>query len=139
MVRNPELATRLALQGQVLNVPKDALLFDCDEAADGAYVVRYGRVQVFLLNENKVPVWGRGLSDFSIIGLPAALGRYPHYFRAVTLEDSELVFVPVQKISELITKNPVVGYQVLSAISEELNDVRRKALMLKARVRLPAV
>jgi CRP-like cAMP-binding protein len=48
---NQDLAIALALHGAVMRVPKDAVILQAGEQADGIYIVRSGKVDVQLLTE----------------------------------------------------------------------------------------
>jgi CRP-like cAMP-binding protein len=133
MITNPNLATSLAFYGQVLQVPEGSVIFEPGERADGAYVVRSGRVDVLLLNDQGEPVWSWSIAEYGIVDLSAGIGRHPHHVRAVATSHSELVFISTETFNRVIAEDPTLGSQVLELISEELRDIRNKAAMLKAR------
>lgn len=135
MVTDSALATALAFHGQAMRVPKSAVIFEAGETADGIYIVRSGRVEVQLLNPHEIPVWSRVVSDSGILGLPAAIGRHAHHIRAVASDNSELIFVDAGTLSDVIRDDPKLGTQVLMLISEELSDLRRKAVILNGRLK----
>ncbi len=129
---NQHLAVALALHGAVMRVPKGAVIFQCGERADGIYIVRSGGVEVQLLNGIGAAVWSRRVSEYTILGLPSAVGNRPHAVHAVAKEPCELVFVPCDVLRDVIQKNTALGSQLLLLISAELTDIRKKAAMLNA-------
>ncbi len=137
MFTDPKLATTLAFHGQAMRIPKSALIFDAGEKADGVYIVRSGCVNVQLLNHNQTAVWSRNVSDYGILGLPSAVGHHPHHVRALASQNTELIFVDASTLADLIQREPKLGAQVLMSISEELSDLRRKAVMLNSQLRPP--
>jgi CRP-like cAMP-binding protein len=135
MVANSALASSLAFHGQPLLVPRGSVVFDADEPADGAYIVRSGLVAVLLLNENGDSIWSRTVPEYGIVGLSAAIGRHMHCVRALASVDSELIFIPTATLARVISEQADLGSQVLAVIADELGDLRRKATMLNGRFR----
>ena len=135
MVTDSRLATALALHGQVMRIPKAALIFDIGEKADGIYVVRSGQIKVQLLDSEQKSVWSRNVFEYGILGLPAAIGHHPHYLRAIASDNTEVIFVDAATVASLIRDDPKLGGQVLMLISGELADLRRKMDMLRAQLK----
>lgn len=134
MVTHSRVAAALAFHGQVMRVPKSAVIFEAGERADGVYVVRSGQVTVQLLDANNTPIWSRNVSEGGILGLPSAIGGHPHHIRAMATDNAEMIFVDAGTVAGMIQDDPTLGAQVLMLISEELGDLRRKAIMLNGRL-----
>src|SRR4051794_26798680 len=117
---NQGLAVALALHGAVMRVPKDAVILQAGEQADGIYIVRSGKVDVQLLNAFGTAVWSRRVSEYAILGLPSAMGNRPLAVHAVANEPCELVFVPCEVVREVIRNDTALGSQLLLLISAEL-------------------
>jgi CRP-like cAMP-binding protein len=126
MGTNPELATALALHGHAMRVPRGAVIMQPGEEADGLYIVRSGRVKLQLMNHQGLPVWTRTVSEYAMLGLPVALGQRGHCFQAVAAENAEVVYVSTKKLASLVLDRPDLGMQILVAVIEETNDLRRK-------------
>src|SRR3954451_21855237 len=120
MLVNGTLAEVLAVFGEPMLVPTSAMLFDDGELCTGAYVIKTGRVDLLLLNAEGVAVWSRTVQAGAILGLAAAVGMKSHCLRAVALDETELVYLPAEKVQKLIRDNATVGVQIIKAMSEEV-------------------
>ncbi len=132
MVTDSTIAIELALHGKALNAPSGAVIFNVGEPAEGVYIVRSGLVDVQLLSSSGLPVWSRCMGENAILGLPAAIGGYPHHIRAVARETSELIFVRRETLTQLVEHDTRIGARVLELISEELRDLRRKVVIFNS-------
>jgi CRP/FNR family transcriptional regulator len=135
MITNPVLASALAIHGKEMRVPVGAIIYEPGEETDGVYVLRSGKVDLQLLDENDKAVWSRTMSDYSILGLHSALGHHPHCVRAVARESSHVVFVSKGELADAILKDTSLGAEVLLALGNELRDLQKKARMFNTRVR----
>lgn len=130
MITNPDLAVALALYGEAMRIPEGAVIFRPGEASDGIYIVKAGAVCVQLLDGKGCSVWSREVHENAILGLPSAVGGYPHGILAIARHDSDVIFLRSENLADAIERNPVTGSQVVAAISEELSDLRQKIAML---------
>lgn len=135
MVTDPRLAAALTSFGEPMIVPQTAVLFDCSEVADGAYVIVTGEVDVLMLNAQGVPIWSRHVGAGGILGLAAAIGEYVHYVRAIASHHTELSFIAAEKLRKLIRDNSGIGTSVVQAMSEEVIDARRKVALFGSQSR----
>src|SRR5690242_9879244 len=133
MITNSVLAAALSAFGDAMLIPEAAVVFDCGEVGDGAYVVVSGTVDVVMLNMEGTPLWSRKVGPDGILGLPAAIGGYEHCLRAVVGDSAELVFVPANKLAKLVRDNLLIGTEVLRVMSEEVSIVRQKIAMFGGR------
>jgi CRP-like cAMP-binding protein len=85
-------------------VAKGSFVFSSGDPASAVFVVRTGKVALIWADSNEVypfDTFGPG----TILGLPAALnGEYSATARAV--EDSELGFIPADRVLEMLERNP---------------------------------
>jgi len=126
MISNPDLAVALAFHGEAMRIPNGAVIFLPGETSDGIYIVKAGAVRVQLLDGNGWVVWSREVHENAILGLPSAVGGYPHGVLATASGDSEVIFVRCEALADVIKMKPIIGSQVVAAISEEISDLRRR-------------
>src|SRR5215471_7909995 len=95
----------LAAVTQVVQFPASALIFREGEAADCAYVVMRGSVQVFAIDRNGDEVVLARLSELSHVGeqslLPGGSGRRNASLRAC--EDTTLLRIPKAEFQKILT------------------------------------
>jgi CRP-like cAMP-binding protein len=113
----------LETMGAPATYPKNAVLFQQGDAPIGVYVVRRGAVRM-TVNAGGSQVLMRIAHPGSVIGLPGVLGNKPYSLTAITMQASELMFVPAEKLIETIRGNPILGLQVLQLLSEDVRSAR---------------
>jgi CRP/FNR family transcriptional regulator len=114
-------------------LPKNSLLFSQGEAAEGFFLIVTGRVKVFKMSqegkEQILHIFGPG----EIVGeVPVFSGRgYPA--SAVTLKDSELLYIPREGFLRLATDQPQILLNMLATLSRRLRtftvQIERLTLM----------
>ncbi len=80
-------------------------------------------------------IWSKRFTRGGILGLPPAVGKFPHYFRAIVACDAEVVFIPAAEVLMLINAHAAIGSRLLSAMKDELLKVRSQYTSLKVPVR----
>lgn len=123
MLIHSTLATALSFFGSAMAVPRDAVIFQPGEIADGVYIVRSGRIAVELPDTTGVPLRTEIIAEYGILGLPAAISRLPHCLRAVATDNSELIFLRSEELTKLIRTNAELGMEIVTALSAELHDL----------------
>lgn len=104
--------------------PKGAVLFRRDEPAFGVFLVLKGSVSLRLESTGGKAILDRTVTPDSIIGLPAALSGGRYSLTAVTLEESELGFLNLQSLFELIKGDPSIGLELMHALGDEVLQMR---------------
>jgi CRP-like cAMP-binding protein len=99
------------------------MLFATDDVCRGLYVVESGRVRVYRLSPD-----GRE-QVLQIEGPGRAVGELPlfdggeHPASAVTLERSQLVFLPREDFEELCRTQPTVAHAVIQSLGRQLRHL----------------
>lgn len=118
-----DVRTVLETMGSPLSQPKGAVLFQQGDAPIGVYVIRKGAVRM-TVHAGGSEVVMRVAHPGAVIGLPGVLGNKPYSLTAVTLQATDLAFVPAEKLIESIRGNPILGLQVLQLLSEDVRNAR---------------
>lgn len=97
-------------------------LFHCGDPVAAVYTVRRGKVSLVWSAADKPYPIGL-LGPGSIIGLPAALnGTYS--VGACAAEDSELGFIPADRVVEVLQANPRLCLAAMKLVGQELARLR---------------
>jgi CRP-like cAMP-binding protein len=128
----PTKALPLALRKQLQTVatlvckPKGALLFRTGQPCRGAYLIRSGQVQLSLEGASHLyptRVVGAG----GVIGLPATFSGEPYSLTAEAKTPCRLDFVPRGELLDLLRRNPRVGFDMVTMLSQEIFQMRTVA------------
>jgi CRP-like cAMP-binding protein len=123
LVVSTALRDQLIRIGKPLAKPKGSTLFSRGDEVTGLFLIRSGQVSLEL--EKGHPAFpARTLSAGSVVGLPAAVGGAPYSLSARVVEDSELVFVSRDAVTECLKKNPTLCFEVMDILSREISSTR---------------
>ncbi len=132
-MKNPTaLADRLNSLGSVTQLPKGTFIFGQGDPAKGVYVVEKGSACVSLAGEDGVSRWSRIVGCGAILGLPSSISGEPYTLSAIALENVDATFISRNTVCELMAKDVSVATEIVSLLSEELGDLRRKVSVLKS-------
>lgn len=120
------LLGRLELLGTAVVAPSGAILFDQGQPGAGVYVLKSGSASLCLLNSEGATVWSRIVGVGAILGLPSTIGGTPYSLRATVIESVEVVFIPKERLIEVMHQDPALASALLKILSDELIDLRRK-------------
>lgn len=104
--------------------PKGTVLFRRGEPAVGIYLVKSGRIDLRLENEEGRPVWRRIATRHSIIGLPGTLAKRHYTLTATACETSHLAFVRSRDLIGLMKDAPDIGLELVRAVGDEVCRMR---------------
>ncbi len=117
----------------VVSYKRRAAIFSTGDPGNGFYLVKEGRVKVFMLSpegkEQILHIVGPGES-FGEVAVFAGQSFPAH---AVALENSRLVFLPRDDFVTLVSVNPALALNLLAALSQRLRQFAKMidALSLK--------
>ncbi len=117
----------------VVSCKRRAAIFSTGDPGNGFYLVKEGRVKVFMLSpdgkEQILHIVGPGES-FGEVAVFAGQSFPAH---AVALENSRLVFLPRDDFVTLVSANPALALNLLAALSQRLRQFAKMidALSLK--------
>lgn len=117
-----ELNAELERIASPVCLPGGTLLFRSGDPVSGVFLIRSGRVTMFL-NEQSGNLVNRTLGPGEIVGLPAALtGTYS--LSGQVAEDAELGFIPADRVTDLLERYPHLCLIAARAMSEEIARMR---------------
>jgi CRP-like cAMP-binding protein len=131
----PKISSQLRKQLSAIATPihkaKGELLFRSGEAGKGAFLIRAGQVRLTLAAGPRCYP-SRLLGVGAVVGLPATFSGEPYSLTAEAAKDCRLDFIPRSKLLKLLQNNPLVGFQVVRILSEEIFQMRRTAKLNEA-------
>lgn len=112
-------------------LPKGSVIFQSGDPGSAVYLIRSGRVALVWLDKNDVvpmDLHGPG----RILGLPAAFnGSYSATAKVV--EDSELGFVPSDRVVAMLETNPSLMQAAVMVLGQEVARMRSMVSILPER------
>jgi len=134
-MNNPSaLADKLHSLGSATQLPKGTFIFGQGDPAKGVYMIDKGQASVSLAGEDGIPRWSRVVGSGAILGLPSSISGEPYTLSAVALENVDATFVSRSAVCELMASDVSIAAQIVSLLSDELADLRRKVSLLKSGV-----
>jgi len=131
-VAPPELRQALVSYGSVLNHPAGKVLFARGEKAYGLFLLQSGSVRL------SVPgALDRSVGPGSLLGVPGTLSKGVYSLSAELLEESEVLFVPSERVAALTTEHPEIGFQLVQMLSREIQELRQRIFELNGKGVLP--
>lgn len=124
---SPQLCSVLSAAGSMKNVPEGALLFRQGEEVKGIYVVKSGRVRLSLTDASTGSVSDRFAESGSVLGLPATMAGNAYSLTAEVRSQAEVVFVPRQRVLEILREQPTFCFEVVEILAQEVAHMRRDA------------
>jgi CRP-like cAMP-binding protein len=123
LIAPDSLKVQLESAGSRIQRGKGTVLFRRGDAVSGVYLIVSGQIRLGLDRDPRgFP--SRVLGPDSVLGLPATLSDSSFGLTAEIIEDSELVFVPADKLRQLLRDQPQLCFDVMSILAEELNQTR---------------
>lgn len=73
----------------------------------------------------------------ALLGVPGTLSRGLYSLTAELLEESQVLFVPAARVSELLSAHPEIGFQMVQILSREVQAIRQRIAELDGTTLLP--
>ena len=130
---NEQALQQILAKARSLSLRKNALVMNEGETGEALYIIRSGRVKIFVSDEN-----GNELTLFiegpgSYIGEISQLDGSPRTASAVTLEKTEVISISKKDFYDVITENPGIAFNIINALTQKLrrttHSIRSLALM----------
>ena len=123
-----ELMRALEPYGSALTHPARKILFERGQKARG----------LFLLYSGAARLWVSKMLDFSVgpgslLGVPGTLSKGVYSLSAELIEESQVLFVPSERVTALLTDHPEIGFQLVQLLSREIQALRQRIEELNGR------
>ena len=123
LVAPNELKAQLIAIGSRIRSTRGSFLFQRGDAVTGIFLVSTGAVQLGL-EERPAAFLSRHVGPGSVLGLPAVLSNSPYSLSAEAVKDSELVYIPRERLLDLLRDKPDLCMLVIEVLTEELSQTR---------------
>jgi CRP/FNR family cyclic AMP-dependent transcriptional regulator len=101
-------------------VARDVVLFEKDAPGDSLYVVAYGRVQIYLLNEAGQRVTLKLCGAGEVFGEYSLLDHAPRSAAAAALEHTELLVLHQRDFDAWLDEHPGAGLALLRGLAQRI-------------------
>jgi len=129
---SPELMDALVPYGSALNHPPHKVLFERGQKAFGLFLLQSGKARL------SVPgALDRSVGPGSLLGVPGTLSKGVYSLSAELLEESQVLFVPSERVMALLTEHPDIGFQLVQLLSREIQELRQRIVQLNGKEQLP--
>lgn len=120
----------LAAQSRSIFLPAGQVLFRRGTPSTGFYIVREGRMQLSVSNSEGVVKVIEILSPGSAFGHAVMFLREPYPVDATALADTDLVFVPVGAVDQVLDEDPSMARIMLASMAKRLQSKVQDIAML---------
>jgi len=103
------------------------------EPGEKAYVVRSGRVQVAVVDEDHQEVVIDTPAAGELFGMSSMLSASPHMTTAMALEDTVAIEIDRTDIEELVKRKPLAGLDMLTVVARQFRSAQDLVRMRVAR------
>jgi CRP-like cAMP-binding protein len=123
LVAPDELKMHLIAVGSTSQLSRGKFLFRRGDAVSGIFLISGGAVRLGI-DGDPASFSPRHVGPGSVVGLPATLSDSPYRLTAEVVEDVNLVFLPRQRLLDLLRDKPHLCFQVMSILTEDLTQTR---------------
>lgn len=109
---------------QVVQKGATELLFHQGEEPHGCYLVKRGKVRLFMEANPGQRVFRRVVGPGCLVGLPATINGRAYSLTSEVVEDAELAYLSRQDIALLIKSDTSAAMKLLDLLSSEVQEVR---------------
>lgn len=122
-VAHPELMRELQKRSKPIAVGPDRVLFRQGDAPTGVYILRKGAAALTNRSDGEASLSAL-VGAGSLLGLPAVIATKPYTLTAEALEGAELSLVTCEDFVDLMQTEPLLSFQVLQVLAEEVRFAR---------------
>lgn len=127
-----ELAEALWRYGSAMTHPPKRKLFDRGERAQGLFLLLSGSAKLSIPG-----ALDRSVGPGSLLGVPGTLSKGIYSLSAELLEESQVLFVPSERVAALLEENPGIGFQMVQLLSREVQALRQRIADIDGESPLP--
>jgi len=119
-----EVLTALREAAHPMHADAGSYLFQEGDLPAGVYVLETGTVELYLADHQDTRQFGRTAGPGSVLGLPACVSEKPYGLTAEVTSAASIGFVSQKELQACLRKNPMICFQILQVIAEELQRIR---------------
>lgn len=123
LVVSAALRDQLLALSTAVSRPKGTVLFRRGDACSGVFLICSGKVRL-ALDVADSAFRPRILGSGCVIGLPAAISGSTYSLTAEVIEQAELACVLQKALTSCLRENPVLCFEVMSILSNEISETR---------------
>lgn len=127
-----ELSEALAAYGSTLTHPGNTTLFVRGQKAKGLFLLYSGSARLSIPG-----ALDRSVGPGALLGVPGTLSKGIYSLTADLIEESQVLFVPSEQVTELMADHPLLGFQMLQLLSREIQALRERISELNGTHPLP--
>jgi len=127
-----ELADALRPYGSAMTHPSGKILFARGEKAYGLFLLLSGSARLSIPG-----ALDRSVGPGSLLGVPGTLSKGIYSLSAELLEESQVLFVPSERVTALLAERPTIGFQMVQLLSREVQCLRQRITDLDSKTPLP--
>jgi CRP-like cAMP-binding protein len=129
---SPELAEALSPYGSALNHPAHKVLFERGQKAYGLFLLQSGSAKL-----SAPGAFDRSVGPGALLGVPGTLSKGLYSLSAELLEESQVLFIPSERVTALLTEHPQIGFQLVQLLSREIQELRRRIVHFNGKELVP--
>ena len=122
-IADPELTKELERLFKPIALGSDRILFHQGDAPTAVFLLRKGAVTLTRQFDDEA-ILSVQVSAGSLLGLPAVIGAKPYSLSAQAMEGAELSLVTREDFVDLMQTAPLLSFQVLKVLAEEVRFAR---------------
>ena len=126
-IADPELTKELERLSKPIALGLNRVLFHQGDAYTGVYILRKGAA-ILTRRFDDEGILSVQVGAGSLLGLPAVIGAKPYSLTAEAMEGAELSLVTGEDFVSLMQTEPLLSFQVLKVLAEEVRFARESLL-----------
>ena len=112
--------------GQLISLGRDQILFEADDVSEHIYLVKRGRIKVFIRNHSGDPIELAILSEGALIGEMSLLGESTRSASCIALDEIvELVSISRDIAMDVIEADPSIRHALIVILTQRARDMVR--------------
>lgn len=124
---SPEWREFVLFHSQVLKYKAGEIIFKVGEDTTGLYIINHGKVKITTKSGQKEERIIRLVKDGDILGHRGFGGDWKYTISAITFEETELLFIPLNIFHQTVKANAELGFYMMMFFAEELRDSEQLA------------
>jgi CRP-like cAMP-binding protein len=130
---SPEWRDFVIFHSQVIKYKSGEVIFKVGEETKGLFVIQSGKVKITTNTGQAEERIIRLVKEGDVLGHRGFGGDWKYTISAITLEDSELLLIPLNIFNQTVKANAKLGFYMMMFFAEELRESEQLARQLPVR------